>query len=90
MRIVMRFLLLPFMRWASKLRFPTLFKLTAVLFIITLFIPDPIPLLDETLLAMATMLLAGWKKHRGVKSEKENTDKKEKSSDYIDGQSKRV
>ena len=56
-------LLLPVLNWARKLRFPVLFKITAALFAVTLFIPDPIPFLDELLLGMGTIVLANWK-HR--------------------------
>jgi uncharacterized membrane protein YccC len=44
-------------RFASRLRYPTLFKLVGVLFIINLFVPDPIPFIDEILLALGTVLL---------------------------------
>ena len=57
-------LLLPFLSWAGKLRYPILFKLTAVLFLLTLFIPDPVPLVDEVLLGLGTLLLANWKRRR--------------------------
>ena len=57
-------LLLPVLNWARKLRFPTLFKLTAALFAITLFIPDPIPFVDEILLGLGTLLLASWKSRK--------------------------
>lgn len=57
-------LLLPLLNWARKLRYPTLFKLTAALFAITLFIPDPIPLVDEILLGLGTLLLANWKNRK--------------------------
>lgn len=56
--------LLPFLSWAGKLRYPTLFKLTALLFLLTLFIPDPIPLVDEVLLGLGTLLLANWKQRK--------------------------
>jgi Family of unknown function (DUF6116) len=56
-------LLLPVLNWARTLRFPVLFKITAALFAATLFIPDPIPFLDELLLGMTTIVLANWK-HR--------------------------
>ena len=32
-------LLLPFLNWARKLRYPTLFKLTAVLFAVSVLLP---------------------------------------------------
>lgn len=55
-------LLLPVLGWARRLRFPTLFKVTAALFAVTLVVPDPIPFVDELLLGMGTLLLAGWKR----------------------------
>lgn len=58
-------LLLPLLNWARKLRYPTLFKITAALFAITLFVPDPIPLVDEILLGLGTLLLANWKNRKG-------------------------
>ena len=39
-----------------------LFVLAAALLVIDLLIPDPIPFLDETLLAVLTYTLARWKK----------------------------
>ncbi|KAF1015681.1 MAG: hypothetical protein GAK31_01156 [Stenotrophomonas maltophilia] len=54
-------LLLPALGWARRLRYPALFKITAALFALTLFIPDPIPFVDELLLGMGTLLLANWK-----------------------------
>ncbi|MET1162677.1 MAG: DUF6116 family protein [Pseudoxanthomonas sp.] len=57
-------LLLPVLNWARKLRDPTLFKITAALFAITLFIPDPIPFVDEILLGLGTLLLANWKNRK--------------------------
>jgi hypothetical protein len=54
-------LLLPLLNWARKLRYPTLFKLTAALFLVSLVFPDPIPLVEEILLGLGTLLLANWK-----------------------------
>ena len=54
-------LLLPLLNWAGKLRYPTLFKITAALFAINLFVFDPIPFVDEILLGLGTLLLANWK-----------------------------
>ena len=55
-------LLVPFLSFARRLRYPTLFKVTAVLFAISLLWPfDPIPLIDEILLGLGTLLLANWK-----------------------------
>ena len=57
-------MLLPVLQWARRLRYPTLFKITAGLFALTLFIPDPIPFVDELLLGLGTLLLAS-RKQRG-------------------------
>lgn len=57
-------LLLPFLNWARKLRYPTLFKLTAALFLVSVVIPDPIPLVEEILLGLGTLLLANWKSRK--------------------------
>lgn len=54
-------LMAPALAWARRLRYPTLFKLTAGLFALTLLIPDPIPFVDELLFGMGTLLLANWK-----------------------------
>lgn len=45
-------------RFASRLRFPQLFFLTATLFVLDLLIPDMIPMVDEILLGLGTTLLA--------------------------------
>ncbi|RXD91459.1 hypothetical protein DB808_20595, partial [Xanthomonas perforans] len=42
--------------WASTLRYPTLFKLAAAMFLIDVVIPDPIPFLDEVLFGLTTLL----------------------------------
>lgn len=53
------------MRFLGGLRFPTLLKLSAVLFVISLF--TPIPLIDELIFGLTTLLLASWKKHSDEK-----------------------
>lgn len=58
-------LLPPFvLRYVAGLRFPTLFALTAALFVLDLLLPDAVPLADELLLGLGTALLASWKKGR--------------------------
>ena len=57
--------LLPLLDWARKLRYPTLFKITAALFVVTLFLPDPVPFVDEILFGLGTLLLANWKNRNG-------------------------
>lgn len=56
-----RFLLKPLLRRAEKLRHPTLFWITATLFVIDLLIPDFIPFADEIILGLGTLLLSRWK-----------------------------
>ena len=53
----------------SGLRFPQLFVLMAVILAIDLVIPDVIPLVDEILLALCTLLLASLKKSGRNRSE---------------------
>ncbi|AXK71619.1 hypothetical protein DWG18_04475 [Lysobacter sp. TY2-98] len=61
-----RFLLKPLLRRAEKLRHPTLFWITATLFVIDLLIPDFIPFADEIILGLATLLLSRWKNDDGT------------------------
>lgn len=58
------------MRWASRLRFPYLLLLTAVLFVLNLFIPDVLPLVDELIMGLVTVLLASLRKKSGNDSVK--------------------
>jgi hypothetical protein len=53
-----------FTRWAAGLRWPWLFLIAAVLLVIDLIVPDMIPLLDELLLGLATLLFAAWKRRK--------------------------
>jgi Family of unknown function (DUF6116) len=48
-------------RFLSRLERPLLFKLAAGLFLISLFVPDPIPFLDELLFGIVTLLLTRQK-----------------------------
>ena len=50
------------LRWASSLRFPIVFGLMAVLFILNLFIPDVIPFVDEILMGLLAVLLGSLRK----------------------------
>lgn len=75
-------LLLPLIHWARKLRYPTLFKITAALFALTLFVPDPLPFIDEILLGLGTLLLANWKDRKHPPNSKDD-------SDVIEGESER-
>ncbi len=55
-------LLGPLLAYASRLRFPTLFLITIVLFVVDVIIPDIVPFADEILLGLGTLLLSTWKK----------------------------
>ena len=59
-------LLAPLLTYASRLRFPTLFMITAALFLFDLVLPDLVPFIDEILLGLGTLLLASWRKPSGV------------------------
>ena len=62
-------LLLPLLNWARGLRYPTLFKLTAVAFAISVLVPfDPIPFIDEIVLGLGTLLLANWKDRKAPRA----------------------
>ena len=54
--------------WAANLRFPVLAGITAAAFLLDLIIPDFIPLADELLLGLATIVLAKWKKNRAERT----------------------
>jgi len=53
------------MRWfgalLSRLGSGTLVVLCALLFVVDLVIPDPVPFVDELLLGAATLLLSRWR-----------------------------
>ncbi len=49
---------------ASRLRFPWLFAATVILFIVSLLVPDPLPMVDELLLALAALLFGAWRKRK--------------------------
>ncbi len=52
----------PLIAWLSRLSYPRLFVVIATLFGINLLIPDPIILVDEVLLGLATVMLAKRKR----------------------------
>ena len=45
---------------AGRLKYPWVFAVLAVLFVMDLLIPDPIPFVDETMLALLTFLVGSW------------------------------
>jgi hypothetical protein len=51
-------------RSTSRLRYPKLLALTGALFVIDLFVPDVIPLADEILLGLGTLVLTRLRTRR--------------------------
>ena len=48
-------------RIVPRLKYPQLFTIVLGLFLIDLFVPDPVPFVDEALLGVLTLLLGTWK-----------------------------
>lgn len=60
------------LRWAAGLRFPYLFALTAILFVLNLFVPDALPFADELLMGLLALLVGSLRK-RGAPARGEET-----------------
>ncbi|MCX7033726.1 MAG: hypothetical protein NT046_07100 [Arenimonas sp.] len=73
----------PLMGFASRLKFPTLFFITLGLWAINMIIPDPLPLIDEIVMGLLTLMLATWKTRKETPAEPERT------GVTIDGESRR-
>lgn len=58
----------PVVGFASRLRFPTLFKVTLALMVLSWLLPDPVPFMDEVITALATLVLANWKRREPAPS----------------------
>jgi hypothetical protein len=52
------------MAFAGRLRFPYLFGVTLVVFVVDLFVPDLVPFADEIFLGLLTVLFGAWRKRR--------------------------
>ena len=48
--------------WAGRLRFPYLFALTAIVFLVNLFVPDAVPFADEIAIGLFTVLLGSLRR----------------------------
>ena len=59
-----KLIIAPLIAYLTRLRFPVLFGITAVLFVLDSFIPDMIPFVDEILLGLGAALLGSWKKRK--------------------------
>ena len=56
-------------RLLPRMRYPYLFLVLGLLFLIDLVLPDPIPLIDEVLLAVLTFLAATFTTRRNIEPE---------------------
>lgn len=54
----------PVRRFLERRRFPSLMLMAGVLFVINVFVPDPIPFIDELLLLIATVAFGAWRKRK--------------------------
>lgn len=57
-------LIAAFLSFANTLKFKNLFFIVICLFVINLFIPDFIPLIDEIILGLIAIILANLKKEK--------------------------
>ncbi|GGK08024.1 DUF6116 family protein [Luteimonas terricola] len=58
-------ILAPLLRWLGRLSYPKLFLVAAALFVANLFVPDPLPFVDELLLGIGAMMIARRKRKPG-------------------------
>ncbi len=62
MALPQKTLIAALLRFAGRLRFPTLFWITAGLFVLDVIVPDVIPFADEVLLGLGALVLARWRR----------------------------
>lgn len=67
-------LLAPVLSWLGRLRHPQLFVITGILFLVNLVVPDPLPFIDEILLASLTLWLGGRRRDRAARKAKPEAD----------------
>lgn len=53
-------------RFLRRRRFPTLMLIGAVLFLINLAVPDPIPFIDEVLLLIGTLIVGSMRERKRI------------------------
>lgn len=73
-------LLAPVLGFLGRLSYPRLFVITAALFVVDLIVPDFIPLADEILLGLGSLLLANFKTRKTPDS---------RAGNVIEGESRR-
>ncbi|NBB92936.1 MAG: hypothetical protein GVY32_07200 [Gammaproteobacteria bacterium] len=59
----------PIQRFLERRRFPTLFLILAALFGANLLIPDAIPLVDELIMLVATVIVGAFRERRKGRSD---------------------
>jgi hypothetical protein len=74
----------PLMGFASRLKFPTLFFITLALWLVNMVVLDPIPLIDEIVMGLLTLMLASWKNRKEPAA-----DAPARAGVTIDGESRR-
>lgn len=52
----------------SRLRFPYLFLLFGALFVLDLAIPDFLPVIDEVMLGLLTLMMGSWRRDRDARA----------------------
>lgn len=55
-------ILAPLLGWLGRLSHPKLFMVAAALFVANLFIPDPLPFVDELLLGIGALMISRRKR----------------------------
>jgi hypothetical protein len=71
-------------RLLPRVKYPWLFVILAAMFVLDLFIPDPIPILDEATLALLTILVGGWRTRRARSTASEPTPAQPESGSETD------
>jgi len=61
----------PIRRFLERRRFPGLLVIAAILLLVNLFVPDPLPFIDEALLLVATLLFGAWRDRRSASEDTE-------------------
>ena len=51
-------------RFLERRRFPTLMLIAAAIFVVNLFVPDPLPFADEVLMLIATIFIGSFRERR--------------------------
>lgn len=53
---------------AGRLRYPWVFGLLVAALTVDFFVPDPIPFIDELVLALLTVLVGSWRNRRQLQA----------------------